>query len=936
MREDEAGLGALLEDAGHAILVDRPDGPIVYANARAEKLTGYSGAELRTLRRSVLIRPEDAGPDQGEPGVAIDGGEGCTARLTLLHPKGGQARPVEIYRCLTRWQGAPAALTFLREHDGPGSELSLLREAEASFRFLAETSNDGIVVLASDGVVLYANPTAKTVTGYSTQDFRGGGFPDVIEESERAKVVHLWAARMAGQVVPRRYQTAIKCADGNSRPVEVTASVTSWMGRPADVILFRDLTEQRRTEAELRREQSLNQRLRAEMEERRRAEDALRASERRFRDVAEVSAEYIWELDREERVSFVSDRVRSILGYAPEEILGHSPFEFLWPGEALPAKPDPSSGVSPVLASGHGEQKLRARDGKPVWLRISWKRILDDQGNVAGARGTSVDITEMKLAAEALRRRDQILEAVSFAAGRLLTSGDWTECIDEILARLGQASEVSRCHLIEARLDDTGEIWGRWLRGWLGHGEVRRIDQAPGEIPVRAAGFSEYLDAFSRGQGAQTQYSTCRGEQRATLDKLQIRALLSVPVRTTQILWGVITLIDRHEERVWSGAEMDALQVAGGILGSFIQRQKVQEDLRQSEEKYRTLVESANLPITMVDGRGIYRFANSSAAEDLGRPVEEIVGRSMAEIFPPVFAEEQTREVKAALESGRLRVVQSETKIQGHRRWFESRIQPLHGADGTYDSALIFAADITERRKAEVKILSYQERLRSLASELALTEARERRRIASELHDGIGQALAISKIKLASLRELTPTGPASAVLEDIWRLVDQTIQDTRSLTFQLSSPILYELGFEPAVEWLVEQFYGQQGIPAHFHDDGRSKPLTPDLKVLLFQATRELLLNVVKHAQARKVDVFVRREEATICLEVKDDGIGFAPERILTIGPQPIGFGFLSIRERLGYLGGQVEIISAPGHGTRIILRAPLLPDGSSDERDSP
>jgi len=239
----------------------------------------------------------------------------------------------------------------------------------------------------------------------------------------------------------------------------------------------------------------------------------------------------------------------------------------------------------------------------------------------------------------------------------------------------------------------------------------------------------------------------------------------------------------------------------------------------------------------------------------------------------------------------------------------------------------IIARDITERKRAEDQLLAYQGRLQSLASELSLAEERERRRIARDLHDRIGQTLAICKIKLGALRASASSTGLAGPLDEIHELIDEIIQETRSLTFEVSSPILYELGLEAAVEWLVEQIQEQYGLLSHFEDDRQPKPLDDDVRVLLFQAVRELLTNVAKHAQAHNVKVSLRRENSNIKITVEDDGNGFDTSDVVSHWSRAEGFGLFSIRERLGHLGGCLEVESEPGHGTWATLAAPLKHD---------
>ncbi len=162
-----------------------------------------------------------------------------------------------------------------------------------------------------------------------------------------------------------------------------------------------------------------------------------------------------------------------------------------------------------------------------------------------------------------------------------------------------------------------------------------------------------------------------------------------------------------------------------------------------------------------------------------------------------------------------------------------------------------FARDITHRKRAEERIRSYQERLRSLAPRLSLAEEQERRRIATTLHDRVGQTLAICKIKLGALRESAPSTEFAEPLEEIHEFLEQTIHETRSLTFELGSPILFQVGLEAAVEWLTGRIQIRHGILSGFEGDGQPKPLDDDVRVLLLQGVRELLTNVAKHAHTQ-------------------------------------------------------------------------------------
>jgi len=174
-----------------------------------------------------------------------------------------------------------------------------------------------------------------------------------------------------------------------------------------------------------------------------------------------------------------------------------------------------------------------------------------------------------------------------------------------------------------------------------------------------------------------------------------------------------------------------------------------------------------------------------------------------------------------------------------------------------------------------------------------------------------------------ALPERCPELPA-AELEKTSGLLEQAIRDTHSLTFKISSPILYELGLEAALEWLTEQVQKDHGISARFMAHGPPQPLDGDVRVLLFQAVNELLVNVVKHAQAQNVEVSMRREGGILKVEVGDDGVGFQLPQTDFRHRKRCGFGLFSIRERLRPYGGRLEVQSEPQAGTHVILTVPL------------
>ena len=245
--------------------------------------------------------------------------------------------------------------------------------------------------------------------------------------------------------------------------------------------------------------------------------------------------------------------------------------------------------------------------------------------------------------------------------------------------------------------------------------------------------------------------------------------------------------------------------------------------------------------------------------------------------------------------------------------------------------------EVEERKRYEQNLLGYQQRLRHLSSQLLQTEERERRRIATEIHDHIGQSLAITKIQLGAIQTELESQDLKKKIEDIRGLVSQMIRDTRNLTFDLSPPVLYELGLQPALEWLTGIVRKQSGLTVEVTGDGSDRKLDNERRVLLFRVSRELLFNVVKHAGAKRVRMSLSGNEDMVLVKISDDGTGICSD-LLQAGYDPMerGFGLFSIREQLTQYNGTFEIDSNPGRGSSVTIALPLKPTTEPKKEVSP
>ena len=257
-------------------------------------------------------------------------------------------------------------------------------------------------------------------------------------------------------------------------------------------------------------------------------------------------------------------------------------------------------------------------------------------------------------------------------------------------------------------------------------------------------------------------------------------------------------------------------------------------------------------------------------------------------------------------------------------------LRPIEGSEGIFllEGTVV---DITDRKKAEEEMRAAHERLRAMASEMVRTEERERQHIATVLHDTIAQTLAAIKMQFESVQEHV-TSNGLKLMAKTRDLITESIRQTRSIMVELSPPILYELGFIPALESLTEQVTAQHGIRIEFDSRDDFEPLSHNIEVLLYTATRELLMNIVKHAKANNAVVTVSGKKGKIQIEVSDNGVGFDKSKTGYRKDLSGGFGLFSIQERLKHFGGELDIKSTRGKGTKITMITPRTVCQGKDE----
>lgn len=353
---------------------------------------------------------------------------------------------------------------------------------------------------------------------------------------------------------------------------------------------------------------------------------------------------------------------------------------------------------------------------------------------------------------------------------------------------------------------------------------------------------------------------------------------------------------------------------------SELQRNKAEDALRESEEKYRNLVESTLDLIFIVNEHGNYAYVNPRFEIVTGYAASELVGNPFTDVVAPEYIESTIERFKRGIRGQDTPPYEAELLHKnGERVPVEFLVTTRYDTAGRATGRFGIGRDITERRKVENTLREQREQLRTLSVQLSEAEEAERRRIARELHDQVGQNLTVVGINLNVLRSLLPAegmNPLPArLLEDSATLVEQTTEYTRSLMSDLRPPDMDDYGLVASIRWYSERFSLRTGVEVVMEgEEIRPRPAAA-VENNLFRIVQEVLTNISKHARARTVRIGIDAAEGRLRLRIEDDGVGFDPSRVKQAGEHH-GWGLMTMAERAEVIGGRFTLESQEGRGT--------------------
>ena len=751
-------------------------------------------------------------------------------------------------------------------------------EAAAYLKAIVDSTDDAIISKNLAGIIQTWNRAAERIFGYTAEEAIGQPILLIIPSEFHDEEKTILARLRQGERIDH-YETVRRRKDG--RLIDITLTVSPVRDVNGTIIgaskIARDITE------------------------RKQAKLAIAEAQSRLATTLESIGDAVLATDPQSLVTYLNPVAERLLGYSMREVMGR-PLEEIFRIVNEETREPVASPVDRVLREGHvvglaNHTVLLRPDGSELPIDDSAAPIKDSDGRLLGVVLVFRDVSERYKAA----RQAAILSLIVASSDDAILSKDLT----------GTITSWNR---------GAERIFGYTAEEMIGS-SILRI------IPLeRQAEEAAILSKLRRGERVE-HYETVRRKKDGRLCDISLT---------------VSPLLDED------GNVIGASKIARDIT----EQKRAQRALHESEERWKVTLESIGDAVVATNAAAVVTFANAAAVQLLGRPTTEIIGRPLAEVF--TIVNEETRRavdspVDRVIREGLVVGLANHTVVlrpDGSEVPIDDSAAPIRDREEQLVGVVLVFRDITERKQSESQLQRWsvelearvrertrelvysQDRLRALASQLNLTEQRERRRLAANLHDSLAQLLALARMKLghAAQRVNEDVAKASSSLMELDDLLLQCLQYTRTLMAQLSPSVLHDLGLVPALHWLAEKL-GQQGLKVDVQILTEEQPHFSETQAdLLFQAVRELLTNVVRHAGVPKAIVSVDKQDSnTWLITVKDGGVGFDISTVhYTVSGEH--FGLFSIQERMEAMSGWCRIDSTPGRGTKVELGLPVSP----------
>jgi PAS domain S-box-containing protein len=899
-------------------LVIFQEGRVVFANQAMAEITGYTVDEmLATSSQQVqaFVHPEDRALVWGRHQDRLRG-KHLPDRYELRGiRKDGTICWLEIHASLIEYQGKPAVQAAYVDITERRKAEEALRESEEKYRSIFNTAAGLITSVDRNGLIVDCNARIKDILGYEKDEVAGQSIakifhPDYIEKARAC----LNEILVDGFAHHKEFKMVRK--DNEIIDVEINAAgVKDKEGKyVGGICIIQDITERKEAEEALQKrteELTIINEMAIELALASSTADIYKLVCEKLKSITGALFTAITSYDSQrqelkvEHFSADNEFIINASKLLGQEVKGLKiPLEPYHIEQMLSEKAKRLEGLSelmfdaiPKAMADTLEETLRIGDVYGLLLHYGGK-IIGTMPIFMPQQKPLLSIEMLKafanLVATSLKRMKAEEERVAAVRERAAVIDAMSEALI-VLNPDGQIISCNPAHLKMFHRSSADEILGR------NFSELREVFCDPEEDIPKMLGVFRAIVQNGLSKPVEVRVRRADGEELTVSASVSLqRDAIGNPLNVIAILRDITPQKRLQEMEREAAVTRMAVEMIEGMLEA----------------------------VTIMDLDGTIRQVNSEFERGSGYKKEEIVGKTAIELG--IISKEENQRIEKEIipklmNEGFVRnietVVMSKdgTRFSALMSW-----RLMKDAQGNPKSIIATVTDITELKQAEEQLREYQQKLQSMASELSLTEERERRHIATGLHDRIVQPLVFTKMKLDELGSSTTLVDSGKHLEEISNMLDQVIEEIQTLTYDLGSPTLYELGLEAAIEeWLSEEIEQKHNISTFFEADGAPKSLSEDISGFLFRSVRELLVNVVKHGKAQNIKVSLKWEEDRIRICVDDDGVGFKLSDTSISKGKKAGYGLFSIKEHLSHIGGYIDIKSQPNHGTQVVLVAP-------------